>query len=182
MLTGSARLNSVAEFVTRGNLAQLNDPSFRRELVAWIRFNPAAALATGDGLAGRTTGQPSVPTWFGRALQRLLLNADKQAPLDAERLASSAGVAVITTSGDEPVDWIDAGRADQRFALQAEAFDIRSAFVNQPIEVAGLRPEFESWLGLSDERAQLAVRFGHGARRPYSLRRPLDDVITADAT
>jgi len=180
ILTDTERLHGVAEFVTRGNLAQLDDTRFRRELVSWIRFNPAAALSTRDGLAGRATGQPAVPTWFGTALQRLLLKADKQAGLDADRLASSAGVAVIVTNGNEVTDWVDAGRAYQRFALQAEAFDIRTAFVNQPIEVTGLRPEFESWLGLTDKRAQLAVRFGHGPRTPNSLRRPVDDVTVTD--
>jgi len=180
-ITGADRLGEVAAFVTRGNLTQLNDARFRRELVSWIRFNPATALATRDGLAGRTTGQPAVPTWFGTALQRILLKADTQAKVDAERLASSAGVTVFVTPGDDVSDWVDAGRACQRYALQAEALDIRTAFINQPIEVTDLRPEFESWLGLTDERVHLAVRFGHGAKVPYSLRRPIDDVVRADA-
>ena len=180
--TDTDDLGRVAEFVSKGNLTHLNDPSFRQELVSWIRFNPSAALATRDGLAGRATGQPAVPTWFGTALQRLLIKADKQAALDAERLASSAGVAVIVTPGNEPFHWVDAGRAYQRFALQAEVFDIRTAFINQPIEVPELRPEFESWMGLSGARAQLAVRFGHGPRTPDSLRRDVDDVIVADKT
>lgn len=180
ILIEAEQLRGVADFVTRGNLAQLSDAAFRRELVSWIRFNPRSALAARDGLAGRTTGQPSVPTWFGTALQRLLLNAGRQAALDSERLASSAGVAVIVTGGNDITDWIDAGRAYQRFALQAEALDVRTAFVNQPIEVAHLRAEFESWLGLTGARAQLAVRFGHGARTPDSLRRPLDHVIARD--
>lgn len=179
-LTDPEQLGTVAQFVTRGNLAQLGDDAFRRELVAWVRFNPRAAIATRDGLAGRATGQPSVPTWFGTTLQRLLLKAEKQAAVDRERLATSAGVAVIVTAGDDITDWIDAGRAYQRFALRAETLDVRTAFINQPIEVAQLRAEFESWLELTDERAQLAVRFGHGPRTPYSLRRPLDDIIAQD--
>jgi hypothetical protein len=178
ILTEPEQLHTVAEFVRQGNLAQLNDATFRRELVSWIRFNSRAALATRDGLAGRATGQPSVPTWFGTALQRMLITADKQARLDDERLESSAGVAVVVTTGNDIADWIDAGRAYQRFALRAEVLDVRTAFVNQPIEAAQLRPEFEAWLGLADERAQLAIRFGHGPRMPDSLRRPVPDITT----
>lgn len=175
--TGHAALEAVAGLVSAGNLVQLRDDAFRRELVEWIRFNPKAALRTGDGLAGPTTSQPAAPTWFGRALQRVLLSAERQAKLDAGRLAGSAGIAAFVTSGDDRRHWVDAGRAYQRFALRAESIDVRTAFVNQPIEVAALRPDLESWLGLNGERVQLMIRFGHGAKLPFSLRRPLEEVL-----
>ena len=50
------------------------------------------------------------------------------------------------------------------------------AFVNQPIEVPSLRPELQSVLGVTG-RPQLRVRFGHGPRAPYSLRRPPYEVL-----
>ncbi|MFF0903275.1 UNVERIFIED_CONTAM: hypothetical protein RF653_06335 [Kocuria sp. CPCC 205316] len=87
-------------------------------------------------------------------------------------------MAVFVTPGDDRSAGVESGRACQRFALQAEAFDLRTAFINQPIEVPGLRPRFETWLGLTEERAQLVVRFGHGPKLPYSLRRPVEDVLT----
>lgn len=73
--------------------------------------------------------------------------------------------------------WVDAGRTYERFALQATALDIRTAFVNQPIEVPALRRRFSELLGLDGEHAQLAVRFGHADAAPYSLRRPIADVF-----
>lgn len=177
LLVERDRIDRVVDDVTRGNLIQLGDPAFRHELVSWIRFSPRAALHSGDGLAGRTTEQPSVPTVIGTALQRLLISAKTQTRQDEERLRSSAGVAAFVTAGDDPPAWVAAGRAYQRFALQAEAIDVRTAMVNQPIEVAALRPGFERWLGLDErEHVQLLVRFGHGKRRPYSLRRPEQEV------
>lgn len=173
----AGHLAAVADLVESGDRVQLSEAEFRKELVSWIRFNPAHALATGDGLAGRATGQPSVPTWFGRSLQRLLIRAGHQAAQDRDALESSAGVAVITTAGDQIRDWVDAGRAVQRLALVAESIGVRTAFVNQPIEVAGLRDELERVLGLDGRRAQLAVRFGRGDKLPYSLRRDLTDII-----
>ena len=179
LLSDRERIETVTGFVTRGNLEQLNDKAFRRELISWIRFNPAAALRSGDGLAGLTTGQPPVPTPVGKLLAPFLIRAGAQAQLDAKHLASSSGVAIFVTGGNDERSWMEAGRAYQRFALRAETLDIRSAFINQPVEVPGLRREFESWLGLTQERAQLAVRFGHGPKLPYSLRRPVQDVLVS---
>ncbi|MEX5294050.1 nitroreductase family protein [Kocuria sp. CPCC 205268] len=177
LLTEPGQLTTVAGFVRSGDLAQLHDAAFRRELVSWIRFTPAAALRRRDGLAGRAAGRPPVPERLGALLARLLLRPAAQAGTDAEHVTSSAGVAVFATRGDDRTAWVEAGRACQRFALQAEVLDLRTAFVNQPIEVPALRSRFESWLGLTGEHAQLVVRFGHGPRLPYSLRRPVEDVL-----
>ena len=177
LLTSPERMEEVVAAVERGNRVQLTDRAFRRELIEWLRFNTSAALRTRDGLSGRSAGQPSVPTAVAVALQRVLVDAGRQARVDTERLFSSAGVAAFLTSSDDPAAWVGAGRAYQRFALQAEALDIRTAFVNQPLEVAELRPDLERQLASTGERVQLLVRFGHGERLPYSLRRRVEDVI-----
>ena len=76
--------------------------------------------------------------------------------------------------------WVETGRAYERSALQATALDIRNAFINQPIEVPSLRPQFERWLTLNGEHALLLVRFGRGPIAPFRPRRPLDAVMTDD--
>jgi hypothetical protein len=53
---------------------------------------------------------------------------------------------------------------------------IRNAFVNQPVEVSGVRHEFAQWLGLAAQRPDF-VRFGRGPSMPLSLRRPVEAVI-----
>jgi nitroreductase len=177
VLTSDAQKDAVADYVNRGNAVQLTDPAFRDELVSWIRFNPAQALRSGDGLAGRTSGQPPLPGWVAKAIVGLVITPKAQAKSDAGGIASAAGVAVFVSSRDDKAAWVDVGRAYERFALQATVLGIRSAFINQPIEVRELRPELESWLGLEGEHALLMVRFGHGPTAPFSLRRPLDEVI-----
>jgi hypothetical protein len=72
---------------------------------------------------------------------------------------------------------VEAGRAYERLALQATALGIRSAFINQPIEVPSLREPLHRVLGLAGETAQLLLRLGHGPQAPFSLRRPLEEVI-----
>jgi hypothetical protein len=177
LVTDPAEIASISHLVAAGNRAQLTDGAFRRELVSWIRFNPAAAVRTGDGLAGRCAGNPSLPTWLGKLLAPIVIRASTQAERDTEYTRSSAGIAVFVADRDDKPAWIETGRAYQRFALQAAALEIRTAFINQPIEVTSLRGSLETLLGLDGERAQLVVRFGHGDLAPYSLRRPIDDVI-----
>lgn len=180
MLSSDTQKNAVIDYVTRGNIAQLTDRAFRKELVAWIRFNPADAMRKGDGLAGRIGGQPALPTWLAKLVIGVALTPKGQVQTDTTNISSSAGIAVFVSSRDDKAAWVEVGRAYERFALQATALNIRTAFINQPIEVRELRSQFESWLKLEGEHALLMVRFGHGPAAPFSLRRPIDDVIIAD--
>ncbi len=182
IVTDPQQIESIGELVADGNMAQLTDRWFRRELLSWIRFNPTTALRSGDGLAGRCAGNPSLPTLLGRLLAPLVIRARSQAKRDTTNIGSSAGIAVFVSDRDDKPAWIETGRVYQRFALQATALDIRTAFINQPIEVQSLRAIFETLLGLDGERAQLAVRFGHGQLAPFSLRRPIDEVIDITPT
>jgi len=176
MLSSDAQKNAVIDYVTRGNIAQLTDRAFRNELVSWIRFNPVEAMRKGDGLAGRISGQPALPTWLAKLIIRLVLTPKGQAETDATNIRSSSGVAVFVSSHYDKAAWVEVGRAYARFALQATALNIRTAFINQPIEVHPLRSQFESWLKLDGEHALLMARFGYGPAAPFSLRRPIDDV------
>jgi hypothetical protein len=176
-LTDRPQIVAVIEYVTTGNESQLTDPAFRKELVSWIRFNPADALRTGDGLSGRTGGKPSLPTWLAKLIIGVVLTPKTQADADARNIRSSAAVAIFVAKRDDKAAWVEVGRAYERVALQAAALDIRNTCINQPIEVRLLRQQFESWLGLTGEYALLIVRLGHAPLAPFSLRRPIDDVI-----
>lgn len=177
MLLSEAQKSTIIDYVTQGNIAQLTDRKFRDELVSWLRFNPGEALHTGDGLSGRIGGQPALPRWLAKWIIGLVLTPKGQAETDARKIRSSAGVAVFVASHDDKAAWVEVGRVYERFALQAAVLDVRTAFINQPIEVHSLRPQLESWLKLDGEHALLMVRFGHGPTAPFSLRRPIDEVI-----
>ena len=92
-------------------------------------------------------------------------------------MRSSAGIAVFVGQTADKAHWVEVGRCYERFALQATALGIRNAFLNQPVEVAALRPPFADALGLSGQRPDLVVRFGRGPAMPRSLRRPVDAVL-----
>ena len=86
ILTARPQLDSVTEYATLGNEAQLTDPDFRRELVSWIRFNPSEALRSGDGLSGRTTGQPPLPRWLAKMVIGFVLTAKAQIDADVRNI------------------------------------------------------------------------------------------------
>ena len=179
LLTAREKMEQVLEYIVRGNTAQLRDRAFLRELKSWIRFSDAEAVARGDGLAGRTSGNPSLPRWLGNPMLGLLLTPGRENAKIARQVRSSAGIAVFVSDADDLPHWVETGRCYQRFALQATALGIRNAFLNQPVEEASLRRDFAQALGLGEARPDLVVRFGRGPLMPRSLRRPLEAVIDA---
>jgi hypothetical protein len=177
LVTGRAAMERVLDYVVQGNGTQMNDPAFVKELKAWIRFSAAEAVRSGDGLFGRSTGNPAVPRWLGSRLFSLLFTAKRENDKYTRQVRSSAGIAVFASVMDDKAHWVEAGRCYQRFALQATALEIRTSFLNQPVEVSALRPLFASDLGLAGLRPDLVVRFGRGPQMPRSLRRPVEAVL-----
>lgn len=178
LLTDARALEQVAEFVAAGNTAQFSDHAWRRELQDWVRFNPRSARATGDGLYGPAMGNPAVPDWVGRLFMQLAFSVKSQNREDIRHIRQSSAVAVLVSDHDDRRHWVEAGRCYERFALQAAAVDLRTAFINQPVEVAALRPQFAAHLGLAaGQRPDLLIRVGRGPLMPRSFRRPVDEVI-----
>jgi len=177
LLTEHTAMEQTLDYVVQGNIAQAADRAFVKELKAWIRFNGAAAVRTRDGLYSVTTGNPNIPTWIGDRVFGLLFTAKGENDKAARQVRSSAGIAVFVGQSADKAHWVDVGRCYERFALQATALGIRNAFLNQPIEVRSLRPQFAAAIGLADRRPDLVVRFGRGPRMPSSLRRPVQAVM-----
>jgi len=177
LLTANKQREQVAEYVAQGNTAQFGDPRWAEELKRWIRFNARDAVRTRDGLYGPVMGSPDVPRWLGHLFMRLAFSAKNQNRKDITNIRSSAAIAVFFSDADDKRHWIEAGRCYQRLALQAAALDLRTAFINQPVEVPALRPQFATSLGIGSCRPDLVVRIGHGPEMPRSLRRPLEQVL-----
>jgi hypothetical protein len=179
VITEKNQLDTVVDFVAQGNKVQLRDPGWRKEPIAWIRFNEREARRTLDGLWSRTSGNPEMPRALGKLLLPFVLTPRSQNRKDLPWTKNSAGVLILVSDVNDEPHWIEAGRCYERFALQATALGIRNAFINQPVEVATLRGQLATWLGIGDRRPDLVVRFGYGQEMPKSLRRPVTDVLSA---
>lgn len=179
LITDRAEINRIRDAVIEGNRRQMSDEAFVSELKQWIRFDGATALRSGDGLFTACSGNPTLPDAVGRTVFPIVFTIDGETKKYAAQMDSSAGVAVFSAAADTPRHWAEAGRAYQRFALQATLLGIKHAFVNQPVEVAAMRPQFAEAVGFSGRRVDLVVRFGYGPDLPFSLRRPVEAVLAA---
>lgn len=175
-LTNSDSIETALEYVNQGNLIQYANADFINELIEWLRFNKKEALNTRDGLFSRCSGNPEVPRWLGKSFVSGT-KPQQQADLDAKKLRSSAGAVVIASESDDKTGWVRTGQVYERLALQMTSLNIKSALLNQPIEVANFRSQFQNAIGLGNANPQLLVRFGYAEALPHSMRRPVDQVL-----
>ncbi len=177
LATERSQIDRIRDLVLAGNSVQLADGAFRRELASWLRFNPHQALAAGDGLFSAASGNPTLPSWLAPLVFEIVFKAGAENDKYARQVASSAGIAVFVAQQDDRAHWVAAGRACQRFALQATALGMKHEFLNQPVEVASLRPELARLVGFPGRRPDIVMRFGYGPTLPFSLRRPVAAVL-----
>ncbi len=177
LVTDRPQMDRIRDLVLAGNTQQIADAAFVRELRSWLRFSPREAIEKGDGLFSAASGNPTLPAWLGPRLFDWVFKADAENDKYAKHIRSSAGIAVFVSQSDDKDHWVRAGRACQRFALQATALGLKTAYINQPVEVAELRPELASLVGLPGRRPDIVMRFGYGPTLPYSARRPVSAVL-----
>ena len=177
LITERPQMDRLRDLVIAGNTAQIGDPAFIAELKHWLRFSPNTALRTGDGLFSAASGNPALPEWMGPWLLDRVFTVKAETARYAKQIDSSAGIAVFVGAKADPASWVQVGRACQRFALQATALGLKCAFLNQPVEVPGLRADLAALVGLPGRRPDIVMRFGRGAALPFSARRPLEAVL-----
>jgi len=96
----------------------------------------------------RCMGSPDVPDGSASCSCALAFSAKRQNRKDLRYIRGSAAIAVFCSEADDKPHWIEAGRCYERLALQIAALDLRTAFINQPVEVPALRHQFAGFLGI----------------------------------
>jgi hypothetical protein len=88
-------------------------------------------------------------------------------------------LAVLSTRGEGPAEWLRAGQALERVLLEATAHGVSTSLLNQALEHRELRWLIRDPLG-AWSRPQAVIRFGYGPPVPPTPRRPLEDVVMPD--
>ena len=157
----------VAALVAEADRMQWADPSWRRELAQWMH-----PRRSGDGLVIAGLTSP-----LTHAVVRTFDRGGGVAAQDRELADGSPVLAVLGTERDRPRDWIAAGEALQAVLLTAQTHQLQASFLNQPIQIAALRPRLQSLLAHAG-LPQLLIRLGYPTEEaPATPRRPLADVI-----
>lgn len=164
--TADKRLGAAA-LVAEGDAMLWANPSWRRELAAWMH-----PRRRGDGLT-----LPALAIPVAQMVVRTFDMGHGVAAKDRQLADESPVLAVLTTVGDSPRDWLTAGQALQRLLLLGVQLGLQASYLNQPVQVATLRPKLQQLTGRPGY-AQLLLRIGTPTQvKPAAPRRPLADVL-----
>lgn len=165
-LSGEEVRRQAAALVAEGDAVQWAKAGWRRELAAWMHTR-----RRGDGLT-----LPGLMIPLAKLIVRGLDLGARVGAQDRELARSSPVLAVLGSPGDHPTDWLQAGQALQRILLVACRHGLQASYLNQPIQVAVLRPRLQALVG--DGFPQLPLRLGYPPdQAPASPRRPVEEVI-----
>lgn len=169
---------TVGFLIAKGDRIQFNNPRFRRELASWLH-----APRDNDGLPAYAKGSHELLGIATPAVAFLVRTFDVGngvAARDKELVTGSPLLVCLGTARDTPLEWLNAGQALQRVLLVATAHGLHASFLNQPIEVARLRPALGALAGHKGY-PQILLRLGRGAPVRHTPRRPVEDVLVNGA-
>jgi nitroreductase len=164
--------HQVAELVAEGDAAQWSNPSWRRELAAWMH-----PRRKGDGLT-----VPGMVAPVAQLVVRTFDMGNGVGAKDRQLADESPVIAALGTSGDGDEDWLKAGQALERVLLTSLGQGLQASYLNQPVQVAVLRPKLQHLLG-SSGFPQILLRLGYPATDlPAAPRRNLQEVVETSDT
>lgn len=164
--TADQRLGAAA-LVAEGDAMLWANPSWRRELAAWMH-----PRRRGDGLT-----LPALAVPVAQMVVQTFDMGHGVAAKDRQLADESPVLAVLTTVCDSARDWLAAGQALQRLLLLGVQLGLQASYLNQPVQVATLRPKLQQITGRPGH-AQLLLRIGVPTQTlPAAARRPLADVL-----
>jgi len=167
VIESEEKRQKIAALVSEGDSIQWSNPSWRRELAAWMH-----PRRRGDGLT-----VPGLVAPIAQAVVRTFDMGNGVGAKDKQLVDESPVLAVLGTDGDGIKDWLAAGQALERILLNAYSRGLQASYLNQPIQVAPLRPKLQNLMGQVGF-PQILLRLGFPTDEiDAAPRRSLDEVI-----
>ena len=167
-----------AALIAEADRMQFENPAFRSELASWLHSSREK-----DGLPAYARGAQEL-LGFGNVAAAFLVRTfdlgNGVAARDRQLASGSPLLVCLGTTRDTALDWLRAGQALQRVLLTAAHQGYSASFLNQPIEVAALRPSLNE-LTRHEGYPQIILRIGRGSATQHTRRRTVDEVLTNDA-
>lgn len=172
-----AEKEKAGALIAEADRLQFDDPAFRRELASWLHSSRQK-----DGLPAYSRGAQEL-MGVGNATAAFLVRTfdlgNGVAARDRQLAVGSPLLACLGTTRDTALDWLSAGQALQRVLLTATHHGYNASFLNQPVEVAALRPALATLMG-HDGYPQIVLRIGRGSATRHTPRRGVEEVLVND--
>lgn len=167
----------IAMLVALADRQQFGDPRFRRELANWIH-----PRRKDDGMPAYASGMLPMLDFASPLAASFVRTFDLGGGVAATHhrlVVGSPLIVCLATGSDDREAWLAAGQALERLLLVAANAGFTASYLNQPIEIAGLREQLPPLVHLpATAIAQLLLRVGRGPYIAHSPRRPLDEVVS----
>ncbi|MFE9646252.1 Acg family FMN-binding oxidoreductase [Streptomyces sp. NPDC006365] len=148
------------------------EPDANEDLARWTRLGPEADTAV-DGVPEYAFGPRKRN---GRAPVRDFAGRRPVADRGTTTFEHTPRLALLSTPGDGPADWLRAGQALERVLLEATLVDLATSLTSHALEDRALRLLARD-PGSGAGQVQMVLRLGYGPRGPATPRRPVRDVL-----
>ncbi|SDN42020.1 Acg family FMN-binding oxidoreductase [Streptomyces wuyuanensis] len=172
LFPGLWHAETVLELVHDAESRDVLDPERREDLIRWTRLGDEADTAV-DGVPEYAFGPRKRD---GRAPLRDFAARRPVADRGSATFERTPHLALLSTPGDTPTDWLHAGQALERVLLEATSAGLATSLTSHPLESPELR-----WLArdpaIGTGKVQMVLRLGYGPQGPATPRRPVRDVL-----
>lgn len=126
-----AAISELAKFTEQGTVATLSRADFKEELSHWVRNSWTRQP---DGMPGYAMGMPAPVSLLAARMVKIMPIHKQEGPKARQEIVSSSAVAVVTTAGDTPADWMRAGQLLEQLWLEATQAGLAAAPLASAIE------------------------------------------------
>ncbi|MFJ4077679.1 Acg family FMN-binding oxidoreductase [Streptomyces iakyrus] len=169
---GPWRAENLLDLVRDAESRDTMDPDADQDLVRWTRLGAEADTAV-DGVPEYAFGPRRRD---GKAPVRDFSGRRPVADRGTTAFEHTPHLALLSTRGEGPVDWLRAGQALERVLLEATLADLATSLTSHALEDRELRllaRDPASGIG----QVQMVLRLGYGPRGPATPRRPVREVL-----
>ncbi|MCX3288902.1 Acg family FMN-binding oxidoreductase [Streptomyces nigra] len=169
---GAWHVETVLDLVRDAESRDVMDSDVNEDLARWTRLGPEADTAV-DGVPEYAFGPRKRD---GRAPVRDFAGRRQVADRGTTTFERTPHLALLSTPGDSPADWLRAGQALERVLLEATLADLVTSLTSHALENRELRLLARD-PGSGTGQVQMVLRLGYGPRGPATPRRPVRDVL-----
>lgn len=172
LFPGRWHVETLLDLVHDAESRDLLHPEVNEDVVRWTRLGSEADTAA-DGVPEYAFGPRKRE---GKAPVRDFSGRRPVADRGSTAFEHTPHLALLSTRGDGPTDWLRAGQALERVLLEGTLAGLSTSLTSHPLEDRELRLLARD-PGSGVGHVQMVLRLGYGPKGPATPRRPVRDVL-----